>query len=144
MSSERRIDPYSILILVISILGVLLILIGPFAGFYLPSFGNRYSCFDCEYTTTGDLIAQIMLLIFLVIQLVLAINNLLPTKFIKIETGKFEILVALLTIVFAIIGIAVFGTVYADFEWWPELGFYSGILTGILNLILVVLRIKLK
>jgi len=47
-----------------------------------------------------------------------------------------------LTMLFAIIGIASFGAEYGDFEWWPDTGFYGGIIAGLLNLILFFLKYK--
>jgi hypothetical protein len=145
MSSERKINPFSALILVISLLGIILLLIGPFAGFYLTSVAeNRYSCFDCGYTTLGDLFAQIMILILLILQIIVMLNDLLPKKFIDQDLDKFGLLIAFFTVIFAIIGIASFGIAYAEYEWWPELGFYAGIIAGLLNLILMILKIKSK
>ncbi|GAG95309.1 unnamed protein product, partial [marine sediment metagenome] len=56
----------------------------------------------------------------------------------------FGILLAGLTILLAIIGIASFGITYEAYTWWPETGFYGGIIAGILNSILFFLKYKNK
>ena len=144
MSSERRVDPFAALVLVISVIGIILIAALSFAGFYLtgPYSGNRYSCLDCEYSTPGDLAAQIIMLILFIIQLVVVLNDLLPNKFIQKNLDIYGMLLAGLTIIFAIIGIASFGIKYVEFEWWPEVSFYGSIIAGILNLILFFLKYK--
>lgn len=144
MSSEMKIDPFAALILVLSVIGIILIAAFTFAGFYYPGYGNRYSCFDCEYWTPGDLAAQIIMIILLVIQIIIALNDLLPKKFIEMDLEIFGILLAGLTILLAIIGIASFGIAYDAFTWWPETGFYGGIIAGILNTILFFLKYKNK
>jgi len=144
MSSEMKIDPFAALILVLSVVGIILIAAFSFAGFYLPSYGNRYSCLGCEYWTPGDLAAQIIMIILLIIQIVVALNDLLPKKFIEMDLEIFGILVAGLTILLAIIGIASFGITYEAYTWWPETGFYGGIIAGILNTILFFLKYKNK
>jgi hypothetical protein len=49
-----------------------------------------------------------------------------------------------LTMLFAIIGIASFGAEYSEYEWWPEIGFYGGIVSGLLNTILFFLKYRNK
>ncbi|MEJ2251820.1 MAG: hypothetical protein P8Y70_10595 [Candidatus Lokiarchaeota archaeon] len=147
MSTERKINPFSVIILVIGIIGLIMVLIGPFAGFYLtgPYAGNRYSClFGCEYWTTADLIAQIIIIIFLLLQIFFAVNDLLPNKIIDKNFDKLGLVSALIIILFAIIGIAAFGIYYSEFYWWAESGFYGGIVAGIINMILFFLKIKNK
>ncbi len=146
MSSERRVDPFAALVLVISVIGIILIAALSFAGFYLtgPYSGNRFSCLDCEYSTPGDLAAQIIMLILFIIQIVVVLNDLLPNKFIQKNLDIYGMLLAGLTIILAIIGIASFGIKYQEFEWWPEVSFYGGIIAGILNFILFFLKFKNK
>lgn len=146
MSLERKIDPFAALILVISILGIILMLIGPYAGLYYENYysGNRYSCLlGCEYSTAGDIVAQVFILILLIIQIIIVANDLIPNKFIEKDLDKYGMLLAVVTILFAIIGIASFGAAYdADYDWWLELGAYTGIIVGILNTILFFLKSK--
>ena len=56
MSEERNIDPFSLLILVLSIIAIVTEIIGPFASFYYSGYGNRHSCLNCEYSTPVDFI----------------------------------------------------------------------------------------
>jgi len=149
MSSERNIDVYAALILVISIIGLILIAAFAFAGLYYtgpPSPGNRYSClFGCEYWTVGDLIAQIFMIIFLILQIVIVINELVPKRFIEKDLTKYGLGLAALTILMVIIGIASFGVTYDPlYNWWPETGFYGGIIAGIINTILFFLKYRSK
>ena len=146
MSSERNIDPFAALILVFSVIGIILIAAFDFAGFYWTGYspGNRYSCLGCEYSTGGDLAAQVIMLILLIIQIVVVLNDLLPNRFIEKDLEKYGMLLAVLTILFAIIGIASFGVARSEYEWWPETGFYGGIIAGLLNTILFFLKYKNK
>jgi len=144
MSEERNIDPFSLLILVLSIIAIVTELIGPFAGFYLGGYGNRYSCLNCEYSTGVDLILQYIILILFVIQIIIALNELLPNKFIILDVTKYGMYLAILTWIFAIIGLASFGITYSSNEWWPELGFYGTVVGGVLNTILFFLQQRNK
>lgn len=144
MSSEMKIDPFAALILVLSVVGIILIAALDFAGFYYPGYGNRYSCLSCEFWTPGDLAAQVIMIILLIIQIVVALNDLLPKKIIEMDLEIFGILLAGLTILLAIIGIASFGIAYEAYTWWPGTGFYGGIIAGILNTILFFLKYKNK
>jgi len=144
MSEERNIDPFSLLILVLSIIAIVTELIGPFAGFYLGGSSYRWSCLDCEYSTGVDLILQYIILILLVIQVIIALNELLPKKFIPLEVNKYGMYLAILTWIFAIIGLASFGITYGNYEWWPELGFYGIVVGGLLNTILFFLKERNK
>jgi len=108
MSEDRSVDVFSVLILIFSIIAIILEIIGPFAGFYLGGGQYRYSCLDCEYSTGIDYAMQILAIILLVIQIIIALNELIPNKFIKMEVTKYGMILAILTLVFAIIGIASF------------------------------------
>ena len=144
MSEERNIDPFSLLILVLSIIAIVTEIIGPFAGFYYSGYGNRFSCLDCEYSTGVDIILQYIILILLVFQIIIALNELVPNKFIPLDVNKYGMYLAILTWIFAIIGLASFGITYGAYEWWPGLGFYGTVVGGILNTILFFLYQKNK
>ncbi len=143
MSSERNVDVFAALILVLSIIGIILMATQYFASLYTGSY-YYHSCLDCTYATGGDLAAQIIMLIFLVVQIVIVINDLLPNKFIQKDLDKFGLLLAGCTVLLAIIGLATFGIAYEAYEWWPDTGFYGGIIAGILNTILFFLKSKNK
>lgn len=142
MSSERNIDIFSAVILVVSIIAIVMEAIGPFAGFYSGYY--YYSCLDCAYYTIGDYVSQIFILILLIATIVIAINDLLPKKFISKDLTKFGLYFALLTVIFSIIGIISFGVTYGDYEWWPDLGFYGTIVGGVINSLLYFLKTKNK
>ncbi len=144
MSEERNIDPFSLLILVLSIIAIVTEIIGPFAGFYYSGYGNRYSCLDCEYSTGPDLILQYIILILFVIQIIIALNELLPNKFIPMDVTKYGMYLAIITWIFAIIGLASFGITYSVYTWWPDLGFYGTVVGGLLNTILFFLKERNK
>ena len=143
MSSEKKIDPFAALILVLSIVGIILIATQYFASFYVSGY-YRHSCLDCEYSTDGDLAAQIMMIILLIVQIIVVLNELLPKRFVEKDLSIVGLGLAGLTILFAIIGIASFGAEYDSIvsEWWPDTGFYGGIIAGLLNLILFTLKYK--
>jgi len=141
MSSERKVDPFAALILVLSIVGIILIATQYFASLYSGAY-YYHSCLDCEYSTDVDIAAQVMMIILLVIQIVVVLNDLLPNRFVKMDLSVVGLALAGLTMLFAIIGIASFGAEYGDFEWWPDTGFYGGIIAGLLNLILFFLKYK--
>ncbi|MHA2325703.1 MAG: hypothetical protein ACXACB_09900, partial [Promethearchaeota archaeon] len=87
-------------------------------------------------------IAQITIIILLLIQIVIAINDLLPNRFIEKNLDREGMILGLLTIIFVIIGIGAFGIVYSEFDWWPETGFYGAIIAGLINTILFFLKYK--
>jgi Na+-transporting NADH:ubiquinone oxidoreductase subunit NqrE len=144
MSEVRNIDPFSLIILILSIIAIITEIIGPFASFFYGSYGYRYSCLDCEYSTPVDLILQYLILILFVIQIIITLNELLPNKFIPKDVTKYGMHLAILTWIFAIIGLASFGITYSSFEWWPELGFYGTVVGGVLNTILFFLQQRNK
>ena len=144
MSAERKIDPFAVMILILSILGIVLLAPFDFAAFDLGGGYIRFSCLTCEYATTGDLIAQIFIIILLIIQIVIALNELLPNRFIDKDLDKIGIGLAGITFLFAIIGIGSFGAAYANYDWWLELGAYSSLVAGILNAILFFLKDRNK
>ncbi|TKJ23038.1 MAG: hypothetical protein CEE43_04800 [Promethearchaeota archaeon Loki_b32] len=142
MSSERNIDPFAVMILVLSVIGLILLAALDFAAFDLNGSGTRWSCLSCEYSTTGDIIAQVVILILLILQIVIALNELLPKRLIEKDLNLIGMILACLTILFVIIGIASFGIEYSEYYWWPETGFYGAIIAGILNLALFFLKFK--
>ena len=144
MSSERNVDVFAALVLVLSIIGIILIATQYFASFYLGAGNQRHSCLDCGYATAGDLFAQIVMIIFLILQIVIALNDLVPNRFIKMDLDKFGLMFAGTTVLLAIIGLATFGIAYAEFEWWPDTGFYGGIIAGLINTILFFLKWRNK
>ncbi|GAJ01622.1 unnamed protein product [marine sediment metagenome] len=145
MSSERKVDPFAALILVLSIIGIILIATQYFASFY-HSGGDyyRHSCLDCEYATGADLAAQVMMIVLFIIQIIIVLNDLLPNRFIEKNLSVIGLGLAAFTMIFAIIGIASFGAEYSEHEWWPETGFYGGIVGGLLNAILFFLKYRNK
>ena len=144
MSDERKIDPFAVLILVLSIIGIILLATQYFASFYLGGGNYRHSCLDCGYATPADLAAQIFVLILLIIQIVIALNDLLPKRFLEKDLDKIGMILAVLTIVFVIIGLGAFGIEYSEYEWWPETGFYGGIIAGLINAVLFFLKDRNK
>ncbi len=144
MSSERKVDPFAALILVISIIGIILMAAFTFAGFDIGGGNFRYSCFDCEYATAADIGAQIVVLILLIIQIVIAFNDLLPKRFLEKDLDKIGMILAVLTIVFVLIGLGAFGITYSEYYWWPETGFYGGIIAGLINAVMFFLKDRNK
>ena len=142
MSESRNVDPFSALVLVVSLVGIILVAVSYFAGFYYTGYGNRYSCLDCEYSTGGDLTAQIFMIILLIIQIVFVVNELLPNRFIPYDLTKIGMGLAALTMVFAFIGLGSFGAEYSEYDWWPETGFYGGVFSGLINVILFFLSLR--
>ncbi|MFX1418209.1 MAG: hypothetical protein ACFE9N_04725 [Promethearchaeota archaeon] len=142
MSSERKIDVFAALVLVISIIGIILLATQYFASLYIGVY--RHSCLDCEYATPGDLTSQILILIFLIIQIIVALNDLIPKRFIQRDLSLYGMGLAIFTILFSIIGIVAFGTYYDYAEWWPDTGFYASIIAGIVNTILFFLKFRNK
>ncbi len=144
MSSERNIDPFAVIILVLSVIGIILLVALDFAGFYYSGYGNRYSCLGCEYYTIVDLAAQVIILILLILQIIIALNELLPNRFIEKDLSLFGMIFAGLTILFFIVGIASFGIVHIEDEWWIETGGWGVLIAGILNSILFFLKFRNK
>jgi hypothetical protein len=90
----------------------------------------------------GDYTLQILGIVVLIIIIIIALNDLLPKRFITKDLTKFGFLLSIITIIFAIGGLSAFGIAYADYEWWPEMGFYAIIIGGILNTIFFYLKQK--
>jgi len=144
MSTEKKIDPFAALILVISLIAIIVMSFAYFMGLYYPGYGNRYSCLSCGYTTAGDLAAQIFVILLFIIQIIIALNDLLPNPFIKKDIGLLGLVLAVLTILIVIVGAAIFIVTYLDYDTWPETGFYFGLIAGIINAILFFLKYKNK
>jgi len=122
-------------ILCISFIGFLVVLFGKFAGFWLTGYysGERYSCIFCEYGTFIDIASIVIILLSIIGQIFVVINEILPKPLIKIDLSLLGLLFAIGTFIFSIVGLVGFGIVYSDSEWWPEAGFYAGIITGVFN-----------
>ncbi|UCC20973.1 MAG: hypothetical protein JSV62_06735 [Promethearchaeota archaeon] len=141
MSSERKIDPFAAIILVTSIVGIILVATQWFASLWTGAY-YYHSCLDCENATPGDLTSQILILVFFVCQIVVSLNDLLPKRFIQRDLALYGLILAGFTVLFAIIGIVLFGTYWDAYEWWPDTGFYGAIIPGIINIILFFLKFK--
>jgi len=155
MSSERKIDFFSAIILILSIIALVMLLIGPFGGFNLGYSWNGYSCLYCFgyfIETIVPYLMQILILILLILQIITSINNLLPEPFLPkdskagfISTSLFGIISSAMIWGFAIIGLIVFGITFAYAnDWWMDIGFYGPVVAGIINMILYILRFKNK
>jgi len=144
MSSERNIDVFSGLILILSVIALVMVIIGPFAEAYIGGYTYYYSCLDCENSTIIDYISQIFIIILLILQIIVSINALLPNKLISKDTTKFGLLFAGLTFGFTIIGVISFAVGYIAYDWWPDIGFYGPLVAGLLNTILYFLKYKNK
>ena len=128
----------------LSFIGLILLVTQSFAGFYLTGYGNRWSCFACDYTTAGDLAAQIIILIALIIQIIIALNDLAPKRFIDKDLEVIGLLLNVIIIIMVIAGYLAFMITYFEYDSWPATGFYAGIVVGILNTILFYLKYKNK
>lgn len=133
-------------ILGISFIGFLVVLFGDFAGFWLTGYytGERYSCLFCEYGTFVDMASIVLILFSILGQIFVVLNEILPKQIIKKDLSLFGLLFAIGTIIFTVIGLIGFGISYSNFEWWPEAGFYAGIITGLINGFLFALKFKKK
>ena len=133
-------------ILLLSFIGFLVVLFGKFAGFWLEGYysGERYSCLFCEYGTFID-IASIVLILFSIIgQVLIVLHEILPKPLIKFDLSPLGFLLAVGTVIFSVVGLVGFGIVYSGFEWWPEAGFYAGVITGVINGFLFAVKFVLK
>ena len=132
-------------ILGISIIGFFVVLLEWFAGFWLPFYAEeRYSCLTCEYGTFIDIASQVLILLLILGQIFVVLNDILPKQIIEKDLTLFGLLFAIGTIIFTVIGLIGFGIAYSEFEWWPEAGFYAGIITGIINGFLFALKFRKK
>lgn len=143
MSDERKVDPLAGIILMASIVGIILVATQYFASLWSGAY-YYHSCLDCEYSTPGDLTAQILIIIFLIIQIIVSLNDLLPKRFIQKDLSLYGMGLAGFTLLFVIIGIIAFGTVYEAYEWWPDTGFYGALIPAIVNIVLFYLKFRNK
>ena len=122
-------------ILGISFIGFLVVLFGDFAGFWLTGYytGERYSCLSCEYGTFVDIASIVLILLLILGQIFVVLNEILPKQLINNDLTLLGLLFAIGTIIFTVIGLIGFGVAYSEYEWWPEAGFYAGIITGYLQ-----------
>jgi len=132
------------LVLILSIIALVMLIIGPFAGTWQGGSIYWYSCLDCENSTIVDYTMQIFILILFILQIVIALNELLPNKFIPKDMTQFGLLSAFIIFGFSIIGLISFGVTYGYAEWWPDLGFYASVVAGLINTILFYLKNKNK
>lgn len=144
MSSERNIDMFSGLVLLLSFIALIMVIIGPFAYAWIGGNTYYYSCLDCENSTIGDYFSQIVIIILLILQIVISINEFLPNKFIKKDTTKYGLYLAGLTLIFTIIATTSFGIGYIAYDWWPDIGFYGPLVAGILNTLFFYFKLKNK
>jgi len=142
MSSERNVDMFSGLVLILSIVALVMLFIGPFGGTWQGGDVYYYSCLNCENSTIGDYTSQIFIIILLILQIIFAVNELLPNKFISRDMTLLGLLIAIMIFGFSLIGIISFGVYYSAYEWWPEIGFYGPVVAGLINTILFYLKYK--
>ena len=139
----KKITSYGIL--GISFIGFLVVLFEWFAGFWLPFYAEeRYSCLFCEYGTFVDITSMVLILLLIIGQIFVVLNEILPKQIIEKDLTLFGLLFAIGTIIFTIIGLIGFGVAYSEYEWWPEAGFYAGIITGLFNGFLFTVKFKQK
>jgi len=144
MSSERNVDMFSGLVLILSIIALVMLIIGPFGGTWQGGSIYWYSCLDCENSTIGDYTSQIFILILLILQIIIALNELLPKKLISRDMTLFGLLSAIMIFGFSLIGLISFGVYYDYAEWWVDIGFYGPVVAGVINTILFYLKHKNK
>ncbi len=138
---------FTILVAIFSLVGIILLFADYFGGFWYGYYSSaRYSCLSgCEYYTPGDLAAQILGVILLALEMLFAINNLIPKPFLKKLIGmKVILLLGLLTVIMMTVGAITFGVTYAVTEVWFGAGFYGGLFAGILITVLAILSLRLK
>ena len=133
MSTERKVDPFSALVLVFSIIALIIMVFLDFGALFYTGYGVRYSCLTCDYATTVDLAAQIITILMLIFQIIIALNDLVPKPFIQKDLTTIGLFLAIMTILMMIIGYIGFMLVYWEFDTWPEIGFYAGIIGGIMT-----------
>lgn len=140
-----RLDPYSVIILVLSLIGLVLVASTNFAGFWLDNYytGSRYSCLTCEYSTEVDRAAIILVILLLLGQIAIGLNDLLPNKFLPENISRLGIFLAASTLLLTIIGGVAFSVSYSEYDSWLETGFYAGALAGLINSVLFFLKGKI-
>jgi len=140
-----RLDPYSVIIFVLSLTGLVLVASTNFAGFWLENYytGSRYSCLTCEYSTEVDRAAIILVILLLLGQIAISLNDLLPNKFLPENISRLGIFFAASTLLLTIIGGVAFSVSYSEYDSWLETGFYAGALAGLINSVLFFLKGKI-
>ena len=140
-----RLDPYSVIIFVLSLIGLVLVASTNFAGFWLENYytGSRYSCLTCEYSTEVDRAAIVLVILLLLGQIAISLNDLLPNKFLAENISRLGIFLAASTLLLTIIGGVAFSVSYSEYDSWLETGFYAGALAGLINSVLFFLKGKI-
>lgn len=144
-SSFGKLDPYSVIIFVLSLIGLVLVASTNFAGFWLENYytGSRYSCLTCEYSTEVDRAAIVLNILLLLGQIAISLNDLMPSKFLPENISRLGIFLAASTLLLTIIGGAAFSISYSEYDSWFETGFYAGALAGLINSVLFLLKGKI-
>ena len=126
---------FSLGILGYSFIGIILLLVTDLGGFWLTGYytGERYSCLFCEYGSVFDRIVIILLVLLLLGQGVIGLNNSLSQRFFPQKLETLGLLLAASTVIFTIIGGISIAIEFADYEWWFETGFYTGLIVGLIN-----------
>ena len=137
-------NPYSIVILVFSILGVLSLVFFDFGGIYISGYysGYRSICLLCEYSTGLVDLTIILATLLLIGQFLISLNDLVTEKFLPEVLPKRGFLLAIATLIMIIFGGLVLLVGYSEYEWWFETGFYGGFVAGLVNSILFYLKEK--
>ena len=91
-------------------------------------FSNSYLFF-----TFVDIASIVLILLLIIGQIFVVLNEILPKQLINNDLTLLGLLFAIGTIIFTVIGLIGFGVAYSEYEWWPEAGFYAGIITGLIN-----------
>ena len=143
-STATTANPYTIVILVFSILGFLSLVFFDFGGIYIYGYysGYRSICFLCEYSTGLVDLAIFLAGLLLLGQILISLNELVTEKFLPEALSEKGFLLAISTLVIIIFGGLVLLVGYSEYDWWFETGFYGGFVAGLVNSILFYLKEK--
>lgn len=126
-----------LLVLVLSATGGIMLLASSFGGLYYNDGyiqGERYACLGCDYNASFTIAAILGGGIPLLACAVIAVNELLPARFIKPDLTMLAIILAFVATGLVIAGGIDFGVIYDSYsyasDWWLDAGFYGGVIAG--------------
>jgi hypothetical protein len=136
MDTPEKKQVFSLTILGLSFIAIILLLTTDFGGFWLTGYytGERYSCLFCEYGSFFDKIIIVLLIILLAGQGAIALNSVLPKKFLQQKLEILGMISAGATVFLTIVGGIAIAIEFGDYwEWWLGTAFYTGLIAGIVN-----------
>lgn len=137
-----------ILALALCIIGAILVLNTPFGGMIVStSYGlrDRYASLGSEYSEPLDNVFIVLLAVCMLAMALLSFITLISKGLSFRKPIRLSWIFAVLTLGLAILGGVAYEITRANLgyeDWWLDTGFYAGLVTGLLNIILYTILLR--